>query len=114
MITSRGGRQGSTSGDPEALEYVGLLGIIFWCLFTWRFYMAFSPLGEADKEARRAMAFPCACGAAFRRSWGYLGPLGSIFGCLGAVLGGSWELLGRSWGGLGRSWGDLAMTFRAV
>ena len=72
------------------------------------------PLSTADEEARPAIPFPWACGAVFKLSWEYLGPLGSIFGCLGVVLGGSWELLGRSWGGLGGSWGDLAVTFRAV
>ena len=63
---------------------------------------------------RLAIPFPCACGAVFRRSWEYVGPLGNIFGCLGAVLGGLGALLGGSWGGLGRSWGDLGATLRAV
>ena len=61
--------------------------------------MAFSPLGDADKEARPAMLFPGACGAVFRRSWESVRPPGIIFWCLGAVFGASWEHGATSRGG---------------
>ena len=73
----------------------------------------FSPLGEVDEEARLAIPVPGACGAVFKRSWEYVGPLGIIMaflygvftwrfyalgsgGALGGVLGGSWAVLWRS------------------
>ena len=46
----------------------------------------FSPLGEVDEEARLAIPVPGACGAVFRRSWEYVGPLGIIFWCLGEIV----------------------------
>ena len=103
-----------------------ILGKLLMYVFRNSCSSFFSPLGEVDEEARLAIPVPGACGAVFRRSWEYVGPLGIIFlvswgslrGLLGTflgVLGPSWRLLGRlgtllggSWAIWERLWSDLS------
>ena len=85
-----------------------ILGKLLMYVFRNSCSSFFSPLGEVDEEARLAIPVPGACGAVFRRSWEYVGPVGSIFGCLGAVLG----ALGSSWDALGGVLGDLGANLR--
>ena len=64
-----------------SLEYVGLLGIIFWCLGA---VLVIIFQGYADKETRSAFPFLDAFGAVFSdvlwSTWGFLGLFHGVLG----------------------------------